>query len=426
LTVTHDSAARASLFALEQIGIKLGLDQIRDLVRALGRPDRAYPSIVVAGTNGKGSVTAMVERGLRAAGHRTGRYTSPHLVDLEERFAVDGEPIASTQLDALAARVLDASKMLLAPPSFFEATTALALEAFREARVGVAILEVGLGGRLDATNVVDSVAEAITMIDFDHQQYLGNTIEAIAREKAAIIKPGSFVVLASNPPAVDRIVVEAADAARARLIRARDEVDVRAEMREGHAWIDLQTPHGTYSNVRLGLAGRHQIENAIVAVRLLETLPDTTTLHVPAAAIRIALEDVVWPARLEMRRLGAIDVLIDGAHNAAGARALAAHVSDTFGRPLPFVVGLMADKDADAILSALAPVASAFFCTAADTPRAATPAHVAAVAARVAPTIETHVAANPIAAVRDAAAIGRPVVVAGSLYLAGEVRRRTS
>ncbi|HVW05963.1 MAG TPA: cyanophycin synthetase, partial [Vicinamibacterales bacterium] len=228
---------------------------------------------------------------------------------------------------------------------------------------------------------------------------------------------------------VDRIVAEAADAASARLIRARDEVDVRTEMREGHAWIDLQTPSATYSNVRLGLAGRHQIENAIVAVRLLETLPETTTLQVPPAAIRVALEDVVWPARLEMRRLDDIDgldVLIDGAHNAAGARALAAHVSDTFGRPLPFVVGLMADKDADAILGALAPVASAFFCTAADTPRAAAPAHVAAVAARVAPTIETHVAANPIAALRDAAAIGRPVVVAGSLYLAGEVRRRTS
>jgi dihydrofolate synthase/folylpolyglutamate synthase len=429
LTVTHDSAARASLFALEQIGIKLGLDQIRDLVRALRRPDRAYPSIVVAGTNGKGSVTAMVERGLRAAGYRTGRYTSPHLVDLEERFAVNGEPISSAQLDALAARVLDASKVLPAPPSFFEATTALALEAFREARVDVAVLEVGLGGRLDATNVVDSVAEAITMIDFDHQQYLGNTIEAIAREKAAIIKPGSFVVLASNPPAVDRIVAEAADAASARLIRARDEVDVRTEMREGHAWIDLQTPSATYSNVRLGLAGRHQIENAIVAVRLLETLPETTTLQVPPAAIRVALEDVVWPARLEMRRLDDIDgldVLIDGAHNAAGARALAAHVSDTFGRPLPFVVGLMADKDADAILGSLAPVASVFFCTAADTPRAATPAHVAAVAARVAPAIETHIATNPIAAVRDASALGRPVVVAGSLYLAGEVRRRTS
>jgi dihydrofolate synthase/folylpolyglutamate synthase len=415
LTVTHDSAARASLFALEQIGIKLGLDQIRALVGALGHPDRAYPSIVVAGTNGKGSVTAMAERGLRAAGCRTGRYTSPHLVDLEERFAVAGEPISPAQLDGLAARVMEAARALPAPPSFFEATTAVALEAFRDARVDVAVLEVGLGGRLDATNVVDSIAEAITMIDFDHQQYLGGTIEAIAREKAA----------------VDRIVAEAAEAAGARLIRAHDGVAVRAEMRDGHAWIDLRTPRGTYPDVRLGLAGRHQIENAVVAVRLLETLSDATSLQVSAAAIRAALEDVVWPARLEMRRLRGVDmldvlVLIDGAHNAAGARALAAHVRETFGRTLPFVVGLMSDKDADAILGALAPVASAFFCTAAHTPRAAAPEDVAAVAARVAPAIETRVAADPLAAVRAASARGRPVVVAGSLYLAGEVRRETS
>jgi dihydrofolate synthase/folylpolyglutamate synthase len=431
VTVTHDPAARASLFALEQIGIKLGLDQIRALVGALGHPDRAYPSIVVAGTNGKGSVTAMAERGLRAAGCRTGRYTSPHLVDLEERFAVAGEPISPAQLDGLAARVMEAARALPAPPSFFEATTAVALEAFRDARVDVAVLEVGLGGRLDATNVVDSIAEAITMIDFDHQQYLGGTIEAIAREKAAVIKPGSFVVLAPNPPAVDRIVAEAAEAAGARLIRAHDGVAVRAEMRDGHAWIDLRTPRGTYPDVRLGLAGRHQIENAVVAVRLLETLSDATSLQVSAAAIRAALEDVVWPARLEMRRLRVVDmldvlVLIDGAHNAAGARALAAHVRETFGRTLPFVVGLMSDKDADAILGALAPVASAFFCTAAHTPRAAAPEDVAAVAARVAPAIETRVAADPLAAVRAASARGRPVVVAGSLYLAGEVRRETS
>ncbi len=424
--MAHETPARAALFALEQIGIKLGLDQIRDLVRALGHPDRAYPSIVIAGTNGKGSVTAMIERGLRDAGYRTGRYTSPHLVDLEERFAIDGEPIAAAQLDALAARVLDASKALPAPPSFFEATTAVALDAFRDARVDVAVLEVGLGGRLDATNVVDSIAEAITMIDFDHQQYLGNTIEAIAREKAAIIKPGSFVVLASNPPAVERIVADTADAAGARLIRAHDAIDVRADMRDGHAWIDLRTPRATYADVRLGLAGRHQVENAIVAVRLLETLSETTPLRVPPASIRRGLEGVVWPARLEMRRLGAVDVLIDGAHNAAGARALAAHIRETFGRPLPFVVGVMSDKDADAILGALAPVASAFVCTAASTPRAAAPDRVAAIAARVAPSIDVRQVSDPLAAVRDAAAGGRPVVVAGSLYLAGEVRREVS
>jgi dihydrofolate synthase/folylpolyglutamate synthase len=167
-------SARASLFALETVGIKLGLEQIRALLEALGHPERTYPSLVIAGTNGKGSVTAMVERGLRAAGYRTGRYISPHLVRLEERFAIDGQPISSSRLDTLAEKVMGVASALAAPPSFFEATTALALEAFRRDAVDVAVLEVGLGGRLDATNAVESRAVAITAIDFDHQSYLGH------------------------------------------------------------------------------------------------------------------------------------------------------------------------------------------------------------------------------------------------------------
>ena len=161
-------SARDYLLSLEQIGIKLGLNQIRALLETLGRPDLAFPSVVIAGTNGKGSVTAMVERGLRAAGYRTGRYISPHLVDLEERFAIDGRAIDPPTLETLAARIQLAAAVTASPPSFFEATTALALEAFRDARVDVAVLEVGLGGRLDATNAVESVAVAITAVDYDH------------------------------------------------------------------------------------------------------------------------------------------------------------------------------------------------------------------------------------------------------------------
>ena len=161
--------ARSWLFSLETIGIKLGLSQITRLLDELGRPERAYRTVTVAGTNGKGSVTAMIERGLRAAGHRTGRYTSPHLVGIEERIVIDGVPIAADTFDALAERVRQAAATLDAPPSFFEATTALALLAFREAGVTIAVLEVGLGGRLDATNVVDSSVVAITYTELDHQ-----------------------------------------------------------------------------------------------------------------------------------------------------------------------------------------------------------------------------------------------------------------
>lgn len=420
------TSARSALFDLELFGIKLGLDQIRGLIAALDHPDRAFRSVVVAGTNGKGSVTAMIERGLRAAGYRTGRYTSPHLVHLEERIAVDGAAIAPEELERLAARVLDAARALPAPPTFFEATTAMALDAFRAAAVDVAVLEVGLGGRLDATNAVASVAEVITMIGFDHQQHLGHTIEAIAREKAGIIKPGTIVVLAANPPEVDRIVADAAAAAGAAFVRADAGTSVHAAMRDGRAILDLATPAATYDGVRLALAGRHQIANAITAVRLLEAIAAAGLVRMPAGAIRTALEDVVWPARLELRRRGAVDVLIDGAHNAAGARALAAHLAETYGRPLPIVLGLMQDKDAAAIVAALAPVAAVFVCTAAASPRAATPDGLAAVAARVAPDVAVRVSRDPMDAVDAAAAIGSPVVVAGSLYLAGQVRERLS
>ncbi len=424
--MTRQHPARAALFALEQIGIKLGLDQIRALVAALDRPDQSFTSIIVAGTNGKGSVTAMIERGLRAAGIRTGRFTSPHLVRLEERFAVDGMPIAESQLDALAERVLAASRVLPAPPSFFEATTAIALEAFHRAAVDVAVLEVGLGGRLDATNVVDSVAEVITMIDFDHQQYLGHTLDAIAREKAGVIKPGSIVVLGENPAVVEQVMVESASQAGARLIRAWAGTACEIEMREGHAHISLSTPRDAYPPMTLSLAGRHQVQNAVTAVRALESLPTCIGRPIGRDAIVRALEQAEWPARLETRRIGGVTMLIDGAHNPAGARALASHVHETFGHPLPMVVGVMRDKDLERMLRALTGAASVLFCTAPRSTRAATPSELAAIARSVAPALEIIAVDDPLEAVRRAATHGAPVVVAGSLYLAGQVRDELS
>jgi dihydrofolate synthase/folylpolyglutamate synthase len=424
--VTREHPARTALFSLEQIGIKLGLDQIRALVSALGRPDRSFTSIIVAGTNGKGSVTAMVERGLRAAGIRTGRFTSPHLVRLEERFAVDGVPLSSSQLDVIAERVLAASTALPAPPSFFEATTAIALEAFRDARVDVAVLEVGLGGRLDATNIVDSVAEVITMIDFDHQQYLGHTLDAIAREKAGVIKPGSVVVLGENPPVVEQVMRETASSIGARLIRAWTDIDCAVEMRDGHARMTLTTPQEAYPPVTLSLAGRHQVQNAVTAVRALEAMPERIGRSIGGDAIVRALEDAEWPARLETKIAGGITLLIDGAHNPAGARALAVHVRETFGRRVPMVVGVMRDKDVESMLRTLAGAASVLFCTAPRSTRAATPSELATMARLVDPALEVFAIDDPLEAVRRASARGTPVVVAGSLYLAGQVRDELS
>ncbi|HEX5071433.1 MAG TPA: folylpolyglutamate synthase/dihydrofolate synthase family protein [Vicinamibacterales bacterium] len=410
------------LFSLEQIGIKLGLDQIRALLEALDHPDRAFPSIVIAGTNGKGSVTAMVERGLRAAGYRTGRYTSPHLVDLEERFAIGGEPIAPAELDRLASRIRRAAAAFDHPPSFFEATTALALEAFRDAGVNAAVLEVGLGGRLDATNAVDSTAVAITAVDFDHEAYLGHTLPEIAAEKAGVIKPDGLVVLGENAPAVREIVESTATRQQARLVYAPEGVSVEAVMTDGQIVATIQTPGGTYGDVRLGLRGRHQVANAVVAIRLLEELNATGRFHLRVTDIRTAVEDVTWPGRLERRVWRGRDVLIDGAHNPAGARALAAYLRDIASHPVPFVIGVMRDKHVAGMLRALAPVASTFICTAAQSPRALTPAELLAQAREVAPAVPARAVASLDEALEIAGRAGEPIVVAGSLYLAGEVR----
>jgi dihydrofolate synthase/folylpolyglutamate synthase len=415
--------ARAYLASLEQLGIKLGLDQTLALLRALDRPEQAYPSIVVGGTNGKGSVAAMIERGLREAGYRTGRYTSPHLVDVEERVALDGVAVPPHTFDAAAGRVRRAARALAHPPTYFEATTAIALDVFRAARVDVAVLEVGLGGRLDATNAVPSIAAVITAVDFDHEEHLGRTLDAIATEKAGIIKPGGLVVLSPNPTVVRRVVDQACESAGATLIHALDDVQV-GTVREpdGRLRVTMTTPERTYADLCLALRGRHQIDNAVTAVRLLETVASRDLFAIPPNAVRAALEDVVWPARLELVDTPHGDVLVDGAHNPAGAAALASYVEETWPSPLPVVFGVMRDKRVDRMVAAIAPVTSHLIATAAASDRAMPAEDVAAVARDVVPSLPVVVVADPVEALAVARSLGDPVVVAGSLYLAGQVR----
>ena len=278
------------LFGLEQFGIKFGLDNITAIVARLGHPERAFTSIHVAGTNGKGSVTAMVDASLRAAGHKSARYTSPHLVDLSERFVIDGRPVGERDLVRAVADVRDAIDDLRTrgelevQPTFFEVTTAVAFELFRRANVEIAVLEVGLGGRLDATNVVAPphlVATAITSIAFDHQLYLGPTLREIALEKAGIIKPG--VPLVVGPlPAEARTAIEA-------VARQRGAAVIQAAAEDA-------------ADFAIGLRGAHQVANAAVAVRLLQTV-DAHGVAVPASAIGAGLADPGWPGRLETRSL---------------------------------------------------------------------------------------------------------------------------
>jgi len=423
---TGVTAPRAYLTSLEQIGIKLGLAQIRSLLAALDHPERAYRALTIAGTNGKGSVTAMVERGLRAAGYRTGRYTSPHLVCLEERFAIDGLDVSASQLDAAIEVVQTAAGTLTAPPSFFEATTAVALELFRRARVNVALLEVGLGGRLDATNAVASQASAITAIDFDHQQFLGTTLESIATEKAGVIKSGTCCVLAENPLDVRVVVEKRCQDVGARFVYATDGVQLGVAMHEGRAHVDLVTPRRRYADLILALRGRHQVQNAVTAVRLLEELDTEGLFAVSEAAVRCAVEQVSWPGRLELVSVAGQAVLIDGAHNAAGAAALAAFLRDTYVHSLPVVLGAMRDKDIESIVAPIAAVASRIVCTTAGTARAMPPHELAAVVRTIAPGLGVDTCNTAAAAIETAGRGSELVVVAGSLYLAGQVRALVS
>jgi dihydrofolate synthase / folylpolyglutamate synthase len=390
--------------------------------------------VIIGGTNGKGSVAAMTASALVAGGRRTGLYTSPHLTDLGERFVVDGQPPAAAELSRAAEAVRAASEELVttgvlpAPPTFFEATTAVAFEMFKRARVEVAVLEVGLGGRFDATNVVTPAVSAITSIDLDHTDLLGPTLEDIAREKAGIVKTGVPVVVGERKPG-PRAVIEAAAAERgAPFVGAFDGIDVQSRFDAGHARLELRTPYRTYTNVHLALAGRHQIDNAVVATRLLETLSDAG-VALAAEAIRAGLERAVWPARLESIDAGRIGrpghtVLLDAAHNPAGARALASYLAEWHPGGVPIVFGVMRDKDIRGMVAGLASQASRFDVTRAQTPRAADPASLADAVREAAPDIPVEVHPDVRGAIEAAIdrSGSRTVVCAGSIFLVGEAR----
>ncbi len=425
MPASHDPVSR--LFDLQRFGIKLGLDNIHTLTEALDHPERDFPSIIVAGTNGKGSVAAIIERGLRAAGYRTGLYTSPHLIDLAERFAVDGNAISH---DALAdeargiletADTLQASRRLPHPPTFFEATTALALSHFRRRGVQAAVLEVGLGGRFDATNIVTPAAVAIPSIDLDHQQHLGETIEAIAGEKAGVIKPGAVVVTGETKPEARRVLDDAAARQRARLIDIDDGVSLRWSIDgDGLTRVArLVTPHHDYGALTLALRGRHQVRNGLVALRLLEEL-DGVGIGVSADAIVSALTSARCRGRLELIDVApGRRVLLDPAHNVAAAGALADYIGTVAPDGLPVVFGALADKDAIGMLRALGAVAARVVCAPIDSPRAASrdDLHAAVRAAR--PDLPVSIAATPGAALDEAWRHGPLALATGSMYLVG-------
>ena len=400
------------LYSLERLGMKFGLEKISRLCAALDHPERAFRSIVIAGTNGKGSVTAMVHQALVAAGHRAARYTSPHLERLEERYVIGDREVDTAELDAAAGIVRDAiarlerTGALDAPPTFFETATAIAFELFRRAGVDIAVLEVGLGGRLDATNVVTPVAVAITSIDFDHEAQLGHTLESIAYEKAGVIKPGMPVVCGRLPREAESVIRHVCAEQSARFIAAGD---------------DGALDHLAGGNA-VRLRGAHQRLNARVAVRLLREL-DALGLRVDDLAIRSGLSDVQWPGRLELFRRNGAEILLDAAHNPAGARALAAYLRETGWTGCALVFGAMHDKDIGPMLAELAGVCGALICTTAPSPRAQDAEALAEVARALPGTSWTVTAvAQPAAALAHAMQSYPRITIAGSIFLIGPLR----
>lgn len=424
------------LYKLEAFGIKLGLENITRLCEALGHPERSFATLHVAGTNGKGSVTAMAHAALAAGGLRAARYTSPHLVDITERFVVGEKPVENDMFEQVANEVLDTADRLKSAgvlsvlPTFFEATTAIAFELFRRSGVEVAVVEVGLGGRFDATNVITPLAGAITTIAFDHQEHLGNTLGAIAFEKAGIIKTGMSVVAGFLPPEALEIVRRTVNERHARLIEAGHNARVELEMQDGRANVTIQTPRARYGPVGLALRGQHQVGNALVAVRLLEEAM-VRGVRLENTAIERGLASAVWPARLELLKLpDGRRVLLDAAHNEQGAEALAAYIRQWHPQRPPLVVGIMRDKDIDQILTTLLPVVSRVTATAAPTRRALPAeelaARITAIAARVNPDALVACEPDPMKAVEAQLGEAELVCVAGSIVLVGAVRERLS
>ncbi len=412
--------AVARLLALrggEHAGMRPGLERIETLLEALGNPERRYTLVQVAGTNGKGSVAAMLAAILKADGRRVGLYTSPHLVSFRERIRVDGEAIAEDDVadgfDAIATLVarLDAT--------MFEASTALALDHFAREAVDVAVLEVGLGGRLDATTVGTPAVTALARIDLDHQEVLGATLAAIAAEKAAIIRSGVAVSAAQAPEAADVLLARAAAVGVPLLMEGR-ELGVRVRARDLDAQtLDATGPGWRLEGLRLPLLGVYQPSNALVA------LAAARTLGVRDAACREGLARARWPGRFEVLRARDRIVVLDGAHNPAGAAALAASLTEWFGTtPLTLVFGALRDKDAPGMLAALAPRARRLIFTASSSPRAARPEALRDAAPHGA-AVELADSA-PEALALAAREPRTPILcVAGSLSLLGDVLRAT-
>ena len=434
-----EAVERLLQLGLEGRSLKWDLESIRCMLDRLGRPDRRYASVHIAGTNGKGSVAAMTAGILREAGVRAGLYTSPHLRRINERIAVNGEEIGDDDFAATFARIERTFEALIEAgelphrPSYFETLTAMALDHFAESGVEVAVLEAGLGGRLDATNAVTASVSVITPVDFDHERWLGQSIEAIAAEKAGIIKSGVPLVNAAENTEAIRIVARRAEAAGTTLLDPADiQLDADSVTDSGQSVVRCRwtggTDSGTEFRATLGLPGAHQVSNARTALAAVAELT-RQGWHIPAEAVQCGLERTVWPGRLQWIRSidsgGGPDILLDGAHNPAAARRLTefwdTHLGD---RTVHLIYGTLREKAVEEIAALLFPRAASVVLTQPVSPRAAGVKTIAIFTEDLNSNVE--LIPDPAQALRRVQARARAgdvILVAGSLYLMGDMLR---
>jgi dihydrofolate synthase/folylpolyglutamate synthase len=422
---------------------KFDLANIRALALRMGEPQKRFKSVHIAGTNGKGSTAAMVERVLRCAGYKTGLYTSPHLERINERIRVDGAEIsdaefaeAFTRLRGLIEEMLSTGE-LAAHPTYFECVTAMALEVFAWERVDFAVLEVGMGGRLDSTNVVKPEVSVITQIAFDHESFLGHSIAEIAREKAGIIKPGVPVVSAAEHPEARAVIRRRAEELNAPLIEIDESYRVE-EIRERDGFCSASVtdvgmkgaqavmpvqPNARRIELKPGLAGRYQVRNAVTALAAARVLAGRG-FKITDAHISDGIAQVQWPGRLE-RIAEQPTVFLDGTHNAAGARELANFWDEHLaGRRIHLVYGSVRDKSVDEIAGLLFPRATRVTVTAPSQPRALSAEALAEMTRHLASEMDVVPdASEAVARALESAAREDVVFVTGSLYLVGEVSR---
>jgi len=404
------------LYGLQKHGLKFGLDNIRSMLSLLGEPQRAFRSIHIAGTNGKGSTSAMIERLLREAGFRTGLFTSPHILSFTERIRISGAEIEEADVIGLT----DEIRRVIGDmnPTFFEFVTAMGFLYFMRKDVEIAVIEVGMGGRLDATNLIEPEVSVITPIGLDHKEFLGRNLKEIALEKAGIIKKGIPVVSASQePPALEVIENRAKEASSRLFLEGRDfESVLRGHYPDGIV-IDYRSPYSELKDIKVSLRGRHQAQNSALAIRAVEEIVKGDILN-----LKDALSDIIWQGRLE-RVSNEPEIIIDGAHNPHSAKTLRYAVEELYPeREITLILGIMSDKDIEGILRELLPISDEVIFTAPNYERAEPPHRLRDRA------LSLGYRARVADSIKDAIGIAKTlkpknlILITGSFYTIGEAK----